>query len=165
MMATDVADLAAVFVVYARRAEIPPSSGECGAALHAMVDDEQFETRDQMIKLRFVFVALIALPLSPVFARAQAVPRSSSADFFLAGCKDYIRGATRDFFSGRCAGAVEVLGALNSETKRFCPPENLDNLQRVKVIVDYIEAHPERKKADFMLVANEAMANAWPCKK
>jgi Rap1a immunity proteins len=115
-----------------------------------------------MIKLRFALAALIALV--PVLARAQAVPRSSSADFFLAGCKDYLAGKS-NFFGGRCVGAVEVLDALNSDTKLFCPPENATNLQRVQVVVDYIEARPERKTADFRLVANEAMAKAWPCKK
>jgi hypothetical protein len=118
---------------------------------------------DQMTKL-FAFAALIALLFSPALARAQAVPRSSSADFFLAGCKDYLAGKS-NFFSGRCVGAVEVLDALNSDTKLFCPPENATNLQRVQVIVDYIEGRPERKTADFRLVANEAMAKAWACKK
>jgi Ssp1 endopeptidase immunity protein Rap1a len=61
--------------------------------------------------------------------------------------------------------AVEVLDALNSDTKLFCPPDNTDNLQRVRTIVSYIEARPERKNEDFRLLANEAMAKAWPCTK
>jgi hypothetical protein len=123
-----------------------------------------------MTKLRSVFAALIGFLLPSVAvqvqaqAQGQAVPRSFSADFFLAGCKDYLTGKS-NFFGGRCAGAVEVLDALNSDTKLFCPPDNATNLQRVQVVVDYIEARPERKNADFRLVANEAMAKAWPCKK
>jgi hypothetical protein len=54
---------------------------------------------------------------------------------------------------------------LNDDTKLFCPPGGATNLQRIKVIVDYIEKRPDRKNADFRLVANEAMAKAWPCKK
>lgn len=111
---------------------------------------------------------LIVLLLSSVAVQAQAqgqaVPHPSSADFFLSGCKDYLAGKN-GFYGGRCAGAIEVLDALNSETTRFCPPEKTTNLQRVKVVVDYIEAHSEAKNADFNLVANEAMAKAWPCKK
>jgi Rap1a immunity proteins len=124
-----------------------------------------------MTKLRPAFAALIALLLSPVAlllspvpARPQAVPRTFSADFYLAGCKEFLAGKS-SFFGGRCVGAVEVLDALNSDTKLFCPPENATNLQRVQTIVSYIEARPERKSADFRLVANEAMAKAWPCKK
>ena len=124
-----------------------------------------------MTKLPPVFPALIAflllpvaLLLSPIPARSQAVSRMFSADFYLTGCKDFLAGKS-NFFGGRCVGAVEVLDALNSDTKLFCPPENATNLQRVQTIVSYIEARPDRKSADFRLVANEAMAKAWPCKK
>jgi Rap1a immunity proteins len=124
-----------------------------------------------MTKLRPGFAALIVLLLlpvvlllSPIPARPQPVSRMFSADFYLAGCKDFLAGKS-SFFGGRCVGAVEVLDALNSDTKLFCPPENATNLQRVQTIVSYIEARPDRKSADFRLVANEAMAKAWPCKK
>jgi Rap1a immunity proteins len=117
-----------------------------------------------MTKLRPAFAALFALLCTAVPARPQAVPRYFSADFYLAGCKDFLAGKS-NFFGGRCVGVVEVLDALNFDTKLFCPPERADNLQRVQVIVSYIEALPERKNHDFRLVANEAMAKAWPCKK
>ena len=124
-----------------------------------------------MTKLPPVFPSLIALLLlpvalllSPIPARPQAVSRMFSADFYLTGCKDFLAGKS-NFFGGRCVGAVEVLDALNSDTKLFCPPENATNLQRVQTIVSYIEARPERKNEDFRLLANEAMAKAWPCKR
>ena len=123
-----------------------------------------------MTKLPPVFAALtallllpVALLLSPIPATPQAVSRMFSADFYLAGCKDFLAGKS-NFFGGRCVGVIEVLDALSSDTKRFCAPENATNLQRVQVVVDYIEAQPDRKNADFRLVANEAMAKAWPCK-
>jgi len=120
--------------------------------------------RGHMTKLRSAFAALIVLSLSPIPALPQAaVPRSFSAGFYLAGCKDFLAGKS-NFFGGRCVGVIEVLDALSSDTKRFCAPENATNLQRVQVVVDYIEAQPDRKNADFRLVANEAMAKAWPCK-
>jgi Rap1a immunity proteins len=118
----------------------------------------------QMTKLRSAFVALIALLLSPIPARPQAVARSYSADFYVEGCKDFLGGKS-SFFAGRCVGAIEVLDALNDDTKLFCPPEGATNLQRVQVVVNYIESQPDRKNADFRLVANQAMAKAWPCKK
>jgi hypothetical protein len=117
-----------------------------------------------MTKLRLAFAALIAVMLSPVPAWPQAVARSYTADFYVEGCNDFLAGKS-SFFAGRCVGAVEVLDALNDDTKLFCPPEGATNLQRVQVIVDYIGKRPDRKNADFRLVANEAMAKAWPCKK
>ena len=97
-------------------------------------------------------------------AGPAASSRMFSADFYLGGCKDFVAGKS-NFFAGRCVGAVEVLDALNADTKLFCPPDNTDNLQRVRTIVTYIEARPDRKNEDFRLLANEAMAKAWPCRK
>jgi hypothetical protein len=101
---------------------------------------------------------------SAAAAGPAATARMFTADFYLSGCKDFVAGRS-NFFAGRCVGAVEVLDALNADTKLFCPPDNVDNLQRVRTIVSYIDARPERKSEDFRLLANEAMAKAWPCKK
>jgi hypothetical protein len=114
-----------------------------------------------------IAVALLGLALladRAVAAGPAATSRMFSADFYLSGCKDFIAGRS-NFFAGRCVGAVEVLDALNADTKLFCPPDNIDNLQRVRTVVSYIEARPDRKNEDFRLLANEAMAKAWPCKK
>ena len=105
-----------------------------------------------------------ALVATATAAGPAASSRMFSADFYLGGCKDFVAGKS-NFFAGRCVGAVEVLDALNADTKLFCPPDNTDNLQRVRTIVTYIEARPDRKNEDFRLLANEAMAKAWPCKK
>src|SRR5262249_20685123 len=105
-----------------------------------------------------------ALVATATAAGPNASSRMFSADFYLGGCKDYVSGRS-NFFAGRCVGVVEVLDALNADTKLFCPPDNVDNLQRVRTIVAYVEARPDRKNEDFRLLANEAMAKAWPCRK
>jgi len=129
-----------------------------------------------MIRISIAFsIAVMLLMTAALFTTASrfataaaagpaATARMFTADFYLAGCKDFVAGRS-NFFAGRCVGAVEVLDALNSDTKLFCPPDSTDNLQRVRTIVSYIEARPERKSEDFRLLANEAMAKAWPCKK
>jgi hypothetical protein len=33
-----------------------------------------------------------------------------------------------------------------------------------RVVVDFIEAHPERKSEDFRRLTLEAFHDAWPCK-
>ena len=121
-------------------------------------------TRVLPIWARLICGMALALLVSNAEAGPPAAARVFSAEFYLAGCKDFIAGKS-NFFAGRCVGAVEVLDALNSDTKVFCPPENVDNLQRVRTIVSYIDARPERKTEDFRLLANEAMAKAWPCKR
>jgi hypothetical protein len=113
---------------------------------------------------RLAFAVVLILLGSKADAGPSAAARVFSADYYLAGCKDFIA-ARINFDAGRCLGAVEVLDALNLDTKLFCPPDKTDSLQRVRTIVSYIEARPERKNEDFRLLANEAMAKAWPCKR
>jgi hypothetical protein len=106
---------------------------------------------------------LLALLSSTAQADPPTVKRAYTAEFYLPGCKDFIAGQS-NFLGGRCVGAVEVLDALSQDTKAFCAPEVANNLERVRIIVAYIDTRPERKKEDFRLLANEAMAKAWPCK-
>jgi Rap1a immunity proteins len=117
----------------------------------------------QMTWLRPAFAMLIAVFGSTADAGPQAVPRKYQAGFYLDGCKDFLAGRS-NFLSGRCVGAVEVLNELGSDNKSFCPPETLNNIDQVRVIVTYIEGLPKRLTDGFGLLANEAMAKAWPCK-
>ena len=117
----------------------------------------------QMTLLRPAFAILIALFCSAADAGPQTVPRKYQAGFYLEGCKDFLAGRS-NFLSGRCVGAVEVLDDLGSDTKLFCPPETASTLERVRVIVTYVEGVPKRMTDGFGLLANEAMAKAWPCK-
>jgi hypothetical protein len=107
----------------------------------------------------FVLFAAAAQAAGP-----SAETRSSSADFFLPGCKEFVAGRST-FFAGRCVGAIEILDATNSDSKTFCPPKGTHNHERARVIVDFIDAHPERKKEDFRRLAGEALTKAWPCEK
>jgi hypothetical protein len=117
-----------------------------------------------MIAFRTGFAVLLAVSSSAAFADPPAVKHAYTAEFYLPGCKDFIAGKL-DFFGGRCVGALEVLDALSEDTKAYCAPDATNNLERARIVVAYIEARPDRMKEDFRLLANEAMANAWPCKK
>jgi hypothetical protein len=116
-----------------------------------------------MASLRPAFAILIALFGSTAYADPPAVPRKYQAGFYLEGCKDFIAGRS-NFFGGRCVGAIEVLDELGSDNKLLCPPEAMNNLEKVRTVVAYIEALPKRMTEAFALLANEAMAKTWPCK-
>lgn len=116
-----------------------------------------------MITLRFSAAVLFALFATAAQAEPPASPNPLSAGTYLRGCKDFVAGRS-NFFSGRCVGAIEILDAANTDSKRFCAPPNTNNLQRVRVVVTYVEAQPNRGNEDFRILANEAMAKAWPCK-
>ena len=116
-----------------------------------------------MALFRPALVILLVLCGSTADAGPQAVPRKYQAGFYLEGCKDFLAGRS-NFLSGRCVGAIEVLDELGSDNKLFCPPQTISNLDEVRIIVAYVEALPKRMMEGFGLLANEAMAKAWPCK-
>jgi hypothetical protein len=113
---------------------------------------------------RLALGILFALAGATAQADSPATKRAYTAEFYLPGCKEFLTGQS-DFLSGRCVGAIEVLDALSQDTKAFCAPDDTNNLERVRIVVAYIEARPERMKDDFRLLANEAMTKTWPCKK
>jgi hypothetical protein len=115
-----------------------------------------------MITFRFSAAILLALFATAAQADPPGTPNALSANTYLRGCKDFVAGRS-NFFSGRCVGVIEVLDAANADSKTFCAPPNTNNLQRVRAVITYIDAHPERGNDDFRILANEAMAKAWPC--
>jgi Rap1a immunity proteins len=116
-----------------------------------------------MTTLRLSAALFFALFAMAAQADPPSSPNGMSASAYLRGCKDFVAGRS-NFFSGRCVGAIEVLDAVNTDSKTFCAPPNTNNLQRARIVVSYVEAQPDRSNEDFRVLANEAMAKAWPCK-
>jgi Rap1a immunity proteins len=116
-----------------------------------------------MTSFRLSAAALFAIFGTAAQADPPASPRPFSATSYLRGCKDFVAGRS-NFFSGRCVGVIEVLDAANADNKTFCAPPKTNNLERVRAVVAYIEANPDRGNEDLRLLANEAMAKVWPCK-
>jgi hypothetical protein len=46
----------------------------------------------------------------------------------------------------------------------LCRPDGVTMGQEVAVVVKYIDEHPEDLHLEFLLLASEALAKAWPCK-
>jgi hypothetical protein len=88
-----------------------------------------------------------------------------SANYMLRACKAIVTENLRDipqFEIGRCMGMVDALDVISGRV--FCPPEKSTSGQRVRVVVSYIEARPEKMHEDFRALALLALATAWPCK-
>ena len=113
-----------------------------------------------MTSLRLSVALFFALFGTAAQADPPASPNGMSASAYLRGCKDFVAGRS-NFFSGRCVGAIETLDSANADT---CAPPKTNNLERVRIVVTYVEAQPARANEDFRVLANEAMAKAWPCK-
>jgi hypothetical protein len=66
--------------------------------------------------------------------------------------------------SSRCYLCTGCAGNGARRQPLFGVAETASTLERVRVIVTYVEGVPKRMTDGFGLLANEAMAKAWPCK-
>ena len=113
---------------------------------------------------RYTVAAAVFLSASA----ASAVEENLSADQMLPACAAFIaERAPREidgvFHAGRCIGLMQGLG-FASRLLGVCPPDEVAEALRARVAVTYVEAHPERMKEDFRVLAVEAMQKTWPCK-
>lgn len=102
-----------------------------------------------------------------------AKPDIHSAKHLLPGCEQQvaapeIMSAKDAYLMGQCLGMVEtlmVVGAALSPDFRICVPHDLPVDDAIRVVIKYLEARrPEELQTYFVLMADHALAQAWPCK-
>ena len=99
--------------------------------------------------------------------RAIAQVDIDSGNYMLPYCKASIAGDL-NVWVGRCAGVIEALIWIVSSIEgsdRFCPPRPLPPKQAVRVVVPYMEQHPDQLHLDIKVLALRALQQAWPCPK
>jgi len=104
--------------------------------------------------------------------------RAATANEVMPACKLYLsvidrHGTVRQseiahlMDAGECLGAVYAMLTVShtlAEPLRFCPPEDFEAEQGVRVVVTYIENRPGRGREDFTMLALEALRSKWPCR-
>jgi len=124
---------------------------------------------------RIVLAAMMVLSVA-AFSDAHAQSRQSqqrqqrqqppmedinSANYVMPGCRELIAMGTRFVFQqGLCAGITRAALGVGS-----CPPETGTYGQAHRIIVRYIDDRPARQHEDFVLLAREALQQAWPCRR
>jgi hypothetical protein len=95
-----------------------------------------------------------------------------SGNDFLPACKTELNGPADNIGhvhdAGICNGVIKGLMTVADvlpPTLRFCIPDGMTIAPAIGVTVAYLEAKPERRNESFVLLALEAFADAWPCKK
>jgi hypothetical protein len=80
------------------------------------------------------------------------------------GCRylDLSSDAKTAFIQGRCAGIVETPMALSTDA---CVPDKVTIGQAIRVIVKYVNDHPNNMHLDFKVLGEAALKQAWPCQK
>jgi hypothetical protein len=68
--------------------------------------------------------------------------------------------------SGFCLGFVDaILGLGNdlAEPDRFCLPNGVTLERAIRVLVKYLDEHPERTSEDALTLSLRVFKAAWPC--
>jgi len=102
-------------------------------------------------------------------ATGQSNVQGTSLAFL--GCKAFVEDQAKNAelvsAANFCSGVVHGLayvGKILPAELIFCTPPTSDARQLARVIINYIEAHPQRMNEDFRTLTLEAFHNAWPCK-
>ena len=107
-----------------------------------------------------------------VSAAAQPANGDASANAMFRGCKAFVEGRAADAqlygLGNYCAGIVIGLASVGQDLSRpewqSCAPGTTNAQQLARVVVDFMEARPERMHEDFKRLTLEAFHDAWPCK-
>jgi hypothetical protein len=111
--------------------------------------------------MRTLVLALVALILAgPTAPRAD---QEKSANFVLPGCQAFLDAHTTDYaLAGFCAGMVTGVSVMALLDGHACIPSSSTNAQLVRIVIRYVEAHPERMHEPFAVLALQALRAAWP---
>jgi hypothetical protein len=117
-------------------------------------------------EMRALFVVL-AVALS-VATKSAAQETISSVGFMLPHCKLALNGKSKrvKWYEPVCYGEIDALafvGTLLNSDDRFCMPVVVAREEALRVVVRYLEAHPEAKNENFKIMALAAMKGEWPC--
>jgi hypothetical protein len=81
------------------------------------------------------------------------------------GCRPFLGVPQGLYMEGMCLGII--LGLADAvrlqKPRRFCVPDGVTQGQMVRVVVNYIDRHPETMHLRFSALAFHALKEAWPC--
>jgi Ssp1 endopeptidase immunity protein Rap1a len=120
------------------------------------------------IFVRALICAAVVLSGSP--ATAQKVPFENSANALFQGCKAATQNEKLDpqtaTVASYCNGVIYALASvsdrLSNPLERSCVPA-ISMGQTMRVVVKFLDDHPERLHENFVQLTLEAFHQAWPC--
>jgi Rap1a immunity proteins len=111
-----------------------------------------------------------AIILSGSAATAQKVPFENSATALFQGCKAATQNEKLDpqaaTVASYCNGVIYALASvsdlLSNPMKRSCVPA-ISTEQPMRIVVKFLDDHPERLHENFVQLALEVFHRTWPC--
>ncbi len=110
--------------------------------------------------VRWFFAAgLVCICSVTAFAEEDA----ESANYLIDACRIAADSATVStvdtaFKAGLCVGELYVVKSITA-----CIPRQVTTAQLAKVVIAYLDKHPARLHEKFLLLATEAVIDAWHC--
>lgn len=110
--------------------------------------------------------ALLIFNILCISSPSVAEPDYSSGNSVLPFCKSLVEGKSLEVWEGTCAGIVSGLlwvGRSLPPERRFCFPKGATIIQAERIVIKYLDQHPEQLHLDFRGLVLDALKNAWPC--
>jgi len=117
--------------------------------------------------------SVLAAGLIVLCGNAAFADSSNSGNIRLPGCHNAaagspVAGEADAMGRGICLGEITALIAMSGFLQRpyaFCVPSGGTAGQATRIVLKAIEGAPERTHIDFVVLAIDALARAWPCQK
>ena len=115
---------------------------------------------------------MITLGLTLLVTQANAAQRTGN-DLY-EGCKALAEGRANApdvhvlALAGQCAGQLEAVSGLASQSwpqRALCVPPNVTDGQGARVVMSWMQRHPEETHHEFWYIAYAALYEVWSCSK
>jgi hypothetical protein len=122
--------------------------------------------------MRAWLVGLVGATLSLLPVSGATEDPVLSGEVLLKHCESALQEREpRSFEAGICVGILETLRYIQPlldpkyGKAGYCLPQGLASEQEVRVVVTYLQSHPERLQEEGRTLALDALHEAFPCKK
>ena len=123
------------------------------------------------ISISIAIAGLLCLIDAALIGSATAQSNVQGVNLAFLGCKGFVEDQAKNAelvsAANFCSGVVHGLayvGKILPPEQQSCAPPTSDARQLARVVINYIEAHPQRMHEDFRMLTLEAFHQAWPCK-
>jgi hypothetical protein len=119
-----------------------------------------------------MFARSLLIAFVVIFLSSNAYSGNATGNTYKFGCrllasdKRVPIGKFEAVKAGECSSAINVIFMLRralDQSIRFCPPPRVALGQNAKIVVKYLDDHPEQMNDDFTLLVVRAFGQVWPC--
>ena len=113
--------------------------------------------------MRWLMLALLCGAIGS--AKAQPADSVLATGSVVVGCRALVENVPGGDMMrmGACAGAVRAALDIGRSLRRVCPSDNVGTVDAARVVIAFVDEHPERTSEHFGPLALAALGYRWPC--